>query len=365
MRQDFSAVAPGQAQAILAVVERRHPGRLDALRTNTLVELRAWKAEIQLWMHPPHSGWGPCSVDGEYNNETLPPSVHVGGASPREQAFAALHELGHHLQQSDYGLRAPLSDWSWNESKALSGLGAPLSDWSWNESKALEEEACDAFAARVLLPEPHLPDTLRKTGPTAADVVALLSSSHASREACCVRASEFFPSSGLVVLLDAEGRVVFAARHGMMPPQRGSDQAATPLIRAALRSRGSAQVDRTHLVLCDGHPSEDLYGQAAWLDENYLVAVLGVDQVAWRRFNPPGSGSSTSRFLSGRLCETCGEEVSVSETCEMCWQPKFPHGQCGCAAAWPAAYRWCPFCIQRKFTAQFPKPGQTACRDCD
>ncbi|MDX3078442.1 ImmA/IrrE family metallo-endopeptidase [Streptomyces sp. MI02-7b] len=350
MRQVFSAVAPGQAQAILAVVERYHPGRLDALRTDTLVELRAWRAEIQLRMDDPRSGWGPCSVDGEYNDDTCPPSLIVGEASSlREQAFTALHELGHHLQQQ--------SD---------SGLRALLSEWSWGESKALEEEACDAFAARVLLPEPHLPDALQKTGPTAADVVALLSSSHASREACCVRASEFFLSSGLVVLLDAEGRVVFAARHGMMPPQRGSDQAATPLIRAALRSRGSAQVDRTHLVLCDGqHPSEDLYGQAAWLDENYLVAVLGVDQVAWRRFSPPRSGSSTSRFHSGRLCETCGEEVSVSETCEKCRQPKFPHGQCGCAAAWPAAYRWCPLCIQRKFTAQFPQPGQTACRDCD
>ncbi|MFE2540985.1 ImmA/IrrE family metallo-endopeptidase [Actinacidiphila glaucinigra] len=316
MRQVFSALVPGQAQAILAVVERYHPGRLDALRTDTLVELRTWRAEIRLWMDDPHSGWGPCSVDGEYNDETMPPSLHVGGASPREQAFTALHELGHHLQQqSDSDLRALLS----------------LSDWNWSESAALEEEACDAFAARVLLPEPHLPDALRKAGPTAADVVALLSSSHASREACCVRASEFLLSRGLVVLLDAEGKVVFAARHGMMPPQRGSDQAATPLIRAALRSRGSAQVDRTHLVLHGGHPSEDLYGQATWLDENYLVAVLGVNQVAWRRFNPPRSDSSTSRFLSGRLCETCGEVVAVSGTCEMCQQPKFPY-QCHCAA---------------------------------
>ncbi|MEC3998893.1 ImmA/IrrE family metallo-endopeptidase [Actinacidiphila sp. DG2A-62] len=343
MARVFTTAAPEQARAMLAVLEQRHPGRREALRTETLAELGAWP-EIQIRMVPESGGGGRCSVAGSYDDETVPPTVHVGQArSLRRQGFTALHELGHHLQQTD------------------PDLGDRLFDWS--DSEALEEAACDAFAARILLPESQLPDHLRERGPTAADVVALFESSRASREACCVRASEFIISSGTVVLLDTDGTVVFAARHGMIPPARGSDQAATPLVRAALKSRGSAQVDRTHILFRDGHRGEDLYGQADWMDQDYLVAVLGVDQVAWRRFTAPRPGTGTNRFRSGWICETCHEGFTVSGDCEQCRQPQCPQGHCGCTAARAAADPMCTRCYLKKSTVQFP-PGSTICRDC-
>ncbi|MFD8035435.1 ImmA/IrrE family metallo-endopeptidase [Streptomyces sp. NPDC059717] len=343
MTQVFPTAAPEQARAMLTVLDQRHPGRREALRGNALAELGTW-AEIQIRLVPETGGGDRCSVAGSYNDETVPPTVYVGQArSLRRRGFTALHELGHHLQQTD------------------ADLGGRL--FAWSDSEALEEEACDAFAARVLIPESHLPDSLQHVGPTAADVAALFHNSQASREACCVRASEFFVSSGVVVLLDAQGRVVFAARHGMIPPARGSDQAATPLIRAALKSRGSAQTDRTYILFRDGHRSEDLYGQAEWLDKDYLVAVLGIDQVAWRRFTAPRPASGTSRFLSRWTCETCDEDFAVSETCEQCREPRCPQGHCGCTTARAAADPVCTRCYLKKSTAQFPQ-GSTVCRDC-
>ncbi|WP_377266739.1 ImmA/IrrE family metallo-endopeptidase [Peterkaempfera sp. SMS 1(5)a] len=343
MKRVFSQAAPKQAVAILAVLEQRHPGRLAALREDALAELGRWP-EIQIRMVPETGGADRCSLAGSYDDTTEPPTLRVGESwSRRRRGFTALHELGHHLQQTD------------------PALGGNL--FVWRDSEGLEEEACDAFAACVLLPEAELSDALRRFGPTAAAVVGLFRSSQASREACCVRASEFFVGSGVVVLLDSEGRVVFAARHGMIPPAYRSDQSATPLIRAALKSRSNAQVDRTHILFRDGHRSDDLYGQAEWLDEDHLVAVLAPDQVAWRAFTAPRPESGTSRFPSWWTCEICGDGFPVTGICAQCQQPACPQGHCGCTVARAAADRTCAECYMTKAKTLFTS-GSTVCKDC-
>ncbi|WP_051944369.1 ImmA/IrrE family metallo-endopeptidase [Streptacidiphilus rugosus] len=343
MKRVFSKAAPEQAVAMLTVLEQRHPGRLAALRTDVLTEIGDWP-EVQVRLVPETGGGDRCSVAGSYDDNTVPPTLRVGESrSLRRRGFTALHELGHHLQQTD------------------PSLGEKL--FAWADSEGLEEEACDAFAARILLPESQLSESLKNVGPTASDVVGLFRTSQASREACCVRASGFFVGCGAVVLLDAQGTVVFAARHGMIPPACGSDQSATPLIRAALKSHAGAQADRTHFVFRDGHRSDDLYGQAKWLDEDYLVAVFGPDQVAWRQFTAPRPSSGTSRFLSGWNCETCGDGFAVTETCAQCQQPRCPEGHCGCTAARAASDPTCTKCFLKKGKAQF-SAGSTVCKEC-
>ncbi len=342
-RRSFTKAAPEQAMAMLAVLEERNPGRLAALREDTLNELDGWST-IQVSLVPESGGGDRCSVAGSYTGDTVPPTLRVGESrSLRRRGFTALHELGHHLQQTD------------------PALGGNL--FAWTDSEGLEEEACDAFAARVLLPDAHIPSLLRELGPTADDVADLFKRSQASREACCVRASEFFTGSGVVVLLGPQGTVVFAAPHGQIPPARGSDQSSTPLIRTALRSRGSAQVDKTHIAFRGSSRSDDLYGQAAWLDEEYLVAVMAPDQVAWRRFTASRPDSGTSTFRSWWTCTTCNDGFPVSTTCTQCNEPTCPQGHCGCTAARSATDRDCPQCHMKKAKSQFAK-GSMVCRDC-
>lgn len=274
----FRAEAPLQAEAMLAVLERRRPGALARLRAEPLAELDRWD-EVQVSLMPESGDGDRCSVAGSYQHQTVPPTLFVGAArSSRRRSFTALHELGHHLQKTD---------------EVLGG-----NTFDWQDSEAFEEAACDAFAARVLVPEEYIGNTMRRGGPTATDVVEMFHASQASREACCVRASEYLPGGGAVVLLDAAGRVLFAASSGLIPPARGSDQSTTPLIAAALQTQSTRAHDATYLIQRSGDRSDLLYGQAAWFDETYLIAVIAKDSVAWRKLTAPRPGSDRSLFRS-------------------------------------------------------------------
>jgi hypothetical protein len=343
MRGRFAQDAPRQAKAMLEVVERLHPGALVALGQDPLTELESWP-EIQIELVSERQDGSRCSVAGSYRDGTQPPVLVVGASrSRRRRGFTALHELGHHLQQTD-----PV-------------LGQQL--FSRQDSERLEDEACDAFAARVLLPDELMTIHTDGHGPTASDVVELFDRSQASREACCVRAAEMLAGAGVVVLLDAKGTVLFAAPRGFIPPARGSDQSATPLISAALRTGGVVQRDRTFVAYRTG-TSEELYGQAAWCDDEYLIAVLGLDNVGWRRFAAPRPGTGTFRSGSWWTCETCGEVFGVAEApCGVCGEPRCGDGHCGCTAARTQRERVCTRCFLSLAPSRFDG-ASTTCRDC-
>ncbi|SDM59572.1 ImmA/IrrE family metallo-endopeptidase [Allokutzneria albata] len=210
---------------MLAVLDRRWPGAARRLRPHPIVEMASWP-EIRLRLVDEQLGERGCAVSGSYHPELTPPTVLVGRSlSHRRRAFTALHELGHHLQQTDTGL----GERTFEASNPLQ----------------FQEKACDAFAAEVLLPDAEL----ARPGLSAQDIVSIYQNSAASREACCIWASRHI--RGTVVLLDASGAVLFASRRGAV---------STPFIREALRSRISA-ADET--------------GEAAWCD-GYLIAVLRV-----------------------------------------------------------------------------------------
>lgn len=344
MRGRFVEEAPSQAEAMLAVVERLHPDALVSLREDPLAELRNWP-EIQVSLAPEMGHGGRCSVTGSYQDHTQPPTLVVGmSRSLRRRGFTGLHELGHHLQQTD--LR----------------LGQRL--FTHQDSEAFEEAACDAFAARVLLPDDQIIGRIDPRGPTAPDVVDMFQRFQASREACCVRAAEYLTGAGVVVLLDATGTVVFAAPHGLIPPARGSDQSGTPLIEAVLRSCATVERDQTFVSYRDGGASDVLYGQAAWCDEDYLIAVLAVDHVAWRAFAPARPDTGRSRFGSWWTCETCEDEFRVTEApCERCGGPRCGNGHCGCTVARAKNDRTCDRCFLTLAPVRFEGTSST-CRDC-
>jgi Zn-dependent peptidase ImmA (M78 family) len=224
MRGLFVVEAQVQAQAMLAVVDREHPGALERLRRDPVAELSGW-ADIEVSLVEETAGIDRCSVAGSY--EPAPPTLVVAeSTSRRRRGFTALHELGHHLQQTNL----ELGD----------------ATYQYSDPEQFQEEACDAFAAQVLLPDHDLARRIDPRGPVAQDVVDLFTTySSASREACCVWAARHLTGVGAVVLLDGAGTVLFAAPHGFIPPARGSDQSSTPLIAAALHSRGRVSGSRS------------------------------------------------------------------------------------------------------------------------
>ena len=150
---------------MLAALERDHPGALATLRADPLRELQCWP-EIRVYLVSETNG-SRCSVAGSYQHQTSPPALVVSRSrSVRRRGFTSLHELGHHLQQTDPELGQ----------RRFSAV---------EDSEELEEEACDAFAARVLLPDDQAAAHIAPRGPTATSVAEMFHSSQASREACC------------------------------------------------------------------------------------------------------------------------------------------------------------------------------------
>lgn len=147
-----------QAAAMLAALERDHPGAAERLHCDALAELGEW-SEIQIRyvgeVRADSGGPGSrCSVAGSYRPERTPPVLEVTrSASTRRRHFTALHELGHHLQQND-------------EDLGEAALSVP-------NSMAFEDAACDTFAARILLPDALVANAIGPRGPAVDDVVRL------------------------------------------------------------------------------------------------------------------------------------------------------------------------------------------------
>jgi len=344
MPRQFATEAIAQAQEMLTTIETRRPGALLALHQDPLGELGRW-AGLQLRLVAEVNNGGRCSVAGSYQDGAMPPALVVSRSkSLRRRGFTALHELGHHLRQTD------------------PDLGQRL--FTVEDSEGFEEAACDAFAARVLLPDDAVAAHIGPRGPTAVAVADLFRSSQASREACCVRAAEHLIGAGAVVLLDQDGRVLFAAPHGLIPPARGSDQSATPLIAAALPGTGTVERNQTFLAYRGRNTSDLMYGQASWCDPGYLIAVVVSDNVPWRSFAPPRPYTNRGRYGSWWTCETCSQEFPVTEPpCDRCGQPRCESLHCGCTVQRAGRDRMCDRCHMTLRPSRFAVDS-TTCRDC-
>lgn len=337
------AAVDTQARAMLAAVDILLPGRRDELGHDPVEVLRTWP-EVAYREVPASDTGSRCSVAGAYYGTEDPPLLTVAdAASPGRRAFTALHELGHHLQQSDLDLA---------ETVDLHGANAEL----------FEDAACDAFAADVLLPEDLVARHLPERTPTADDIVALHRAGVASRAAVCVRAARHLAAPGHVLLLDAAGSVQFAASHHLPRPARGSDQSGSPVITRALTTLGPIRAHgRTRLRYRDGIQGDELYAQAAPMD-GYLLVVAVTDHAPWERgFTLPIA--QTGPRASWRICEhpECGHEFrSFAAPCARCGVPTCPEcGRCRCAPA--VKEKTCPGCFQILPLRFF---DGDRCRDC-
>jgi len=340
--------ALAQAGRMLAVLDRDQPRLHERLLEDATAAIRSLDGvEVVLVNEDGDDG---CSVAGGYRHDLTPPRIVVTRSASRpRRLFTALHEYGHHLQQNDDDLSGALLDSAHGDE--------------------LEEAACDLFASRILLPDGLVDEHIPARGPTADSVRALYGTGRASRAACCVRAAERLAGAGAVVLLRADGTVDFAVSRGLLPPARGSDQSSTAIVKAATGAP-DATVDRaaTQIRYSTGGLSEELYGQAAWID-GYIVAILAESSPGWLQFAPPRPG--TAKYARSAAppawgygtCSTCQDTFSMSESagpCETCGEPRCDKGHCGCTSA---RERLCPGCSLVLSRSQFDRDAER-CRTC-
>ncbi|MDO4144209.1 ImmA/IrrE family metallo-endopeptidase [Clavibacter michiganensis] len=342
MPRTFDA-ASAQVDAMIAVWTARG-GDVEALTLDAIRELQQ-RTDLTLAMVPefvPRQYAEGCSVAGGYRWD--PPTLLVTESmSTRRQQFTALHELGHHLQKTDMGLGTTIVE--------------------HDHPEEFEDACCDAFAARILLPDDLVALHTPPTGPTAIGAVELFHSSNASRAAICVRLAGALQSPGVVAVLNRTGTVSFAAaRGGMLPPARDSDQRKNPLVSAALATDTPARAitrDNAQIWYRTGQSSNRLYGQAAW-SADHLFLVQVEYGASWLHYSPPRDGTAERTTDRWDQCEHCGASFTITFTCQRCRQPRCPAGHCSCTAA---SLHTCHECFLEKTAAQFPD-GSTTCSDC-
>lgn len=341
MPQTFDGV-PAQVETMLAMWEARG-GRVEDLTYDAFAALEGRQDLAVLRVPefvPPDSQLG-CSVAGGYRWD--PPTLIVTESmSRRRQQFTLLHELGHHIQRTDINLGTAIVE--------------------HREPEAFEDACCDAFAAQVLLPDELVDAHTTDGGATVATATGLFEASNASRAAICVRLAGKLGSPGVVVVLDPAGTVSFAAaRGGLFPPARGTNQTANPLVQTALHGKRDRTVTRDDAQIWyrSGHSSERLYGQAAWAGDRLFVVMVAY-RAPWLAFSPPRAGTVEQADDTWVDCEHCQQEFIVDAVCAACEQPRCPSEHCGCTAR---ANKTCPECFLQKHPSQFAA-GSKVCREC-
>ncbi|MCX5000754.1 ImmA/IrrE family metallo-endopeptidase [Streptomyces longwoodensis] len=336
----LASAARTQAAAMIQELEAARPGAAERLAHGALAELRTWSELTVLEVEENLTEQG-CSVAGAYDFGPPPHLSVAKSASRARRDFTALHELGHHLQKNTLALMEPFA------TQPDGGL-------------LLEDAACDAFAAEILLPAPLVHQHLDTKGPTASAITQLWQASNASRMAVCVRAAQHLPAPGHILLLDPTGHLAFAASHGLPPLQRGSFQGDIAVIDRALAGSGHTR-GLTQVRYRDGILGRELHTDTAPMDR-YLVAVLVTDSAPWRSFTPPTP--DTGPRSRDYICAACDEEYrSFAPACPSCRIPPCPDcGRCACPPR--VTERLCPGCFTLHPPAMFSARSDR-CRNCD
>lgn len=336
-----------QARAMAEALDDVLPGIRHQLAEDPFAVLES-RNDLAIRLVPeaqtrPTAGSPGCSVAGVYVDDEVPPVLAVAeAASAGRRAFTLLHEYGHHLQRTETALMRLLLD------QPDGGL-------------VLEDAACDAFAADVLLPADLVDRFIGGRGPTGPQIVDLWHASTASRAAVCVRAAQRLTSPGHVVLLDAEGAVSFAASQGLPPLVRGGRQETAATVREAY-SRAGRATGRTRLCYRDGILGEELHAQVVPMD-GFLLLVAVTDSAPWETFSL--SSRRPGPLATVRICEhpDCGHEFRSFDTpCSRCAQPTCPEcGRCRCAPR--VSERTCMGCF-RKLPVRVFTESPTRCDEC-
>jgi hypothetical protein len=334
-------LVPGRVEALIEILNSLDPTLEHRLQADAIREISDWEGiSVVLLDDLPDTG---CSIAGVYFSDFEPVQIGIWTQAPKSrQQFTALHELAHHLQLQDDAL---LEDF---DSQADDGL-------------ILEELTCDAFAARILIPEKTANAILGAGTPTANAIADLWRGGQASRAAVCVTAAQRLSSSGHVVLLDENDAVQFSSSKGELPLARGRDQSGTAIVRAMHESnRQTISVRDQRFSYRDGIVGEALYAQATNLG-GYTVVVAVAHNAPWETISL--SSQSAGPRASWQTCGSCDHIFPVwGDRCPQCGAGYCPEcGKCDCPSR--VVERLCTSCFILKPAQNFPS-SEDVCSEC-
>jgi Zn-dependent peptidase ImmA (M78 family) len=287
-----------------------------------------------------------CACDGVYSWQLRPTIAYLPTPGSRRENFTLLHELGHHLfRQSDDVISA-------------------LADLDDEDGRIAEENLCDAFAGRTLIPDEIVNKVLHGRRPEARDLSELFDNSIGSREVCAIRLAERMACFGYVAVLDPlDHSVRFASgspqcqyrwkRGSKLPPSHPVWQASKkpdgfrgegPVIWNG--GRKSMWLD----AIKDGRAVVAIFSEERYWKASGLNILSGTSTMA----RPPA--------MSG-TCRHCGADTWGYRACEKCGDVRCNEcGKCGCGAR-ERMEKVCVRCGLLKATALFEQ-GSDRCRDC-
>lgn len=333
--------APERVEAMLEEVRAISPDFIDDLRTDPLAALEQFP-DIQVrYLQPQEMNGATCSIAGLYLSDTTPPTLSIADAARPRMSFTALHEFGHHLQQTTDIVNSSIM-------REDGGI-------------ALEEAASDLFAAQILVPDHLVEQFLPEGTPAATDLAELWVHADASRAAVAVLGVQRLQTDGFVLVLNIAGLVEFCATRGLPPLRRRSDQSRTEIVAAMRGTSTSSVARRTRFEYRDGIRGAELWAQAARVGAEYWIVVAAESSVPWEKLALP----SFDVQVTGRWyeCEFCHHGWMNFSAAHDCGTPVCPEcDRCGCRHA--LKERTCPDCGLVKPVHLFD-PGAKVCRDCD
>lgn len=314
------------------------PEVADRLRDDAFAGLADIGYELRL--RPERDVTGSCSVAGSFNPGPPPVITVVESRSTRRQRFTALHELGHRLIAEDEILADVFFD--------LPDRGA-----------ALEEDICDAIAAEILLPAHVVAEHIAPEGPTARGVAALFHASQASREACCVRASQHIFGTGHVMLA-RHGIAQFTASHGTLYRVARNTPQGDGHITAKAASNGTWRSEAP-VRYASGAQSERFFADAV-ADGDYVFAVFLDAKAPWIHGVTLYSGDRVEPTEA--YCVRCDEPFeTLAAACATCGDYRHSPGCERCSCEPVRRERCCDTCFLHKHVSQFARDDAT-CKDC-
>lgn len=333
----YSRKTRQHAQLLRDELLSRHPSALQHLVGSVAPVLEALGITLRV-VEKPTAG---CSVAGSSDHRTQ--TVSVAQATKGRMRFTALHELGHLLGHD----ADPFQDAIYAHAK--------------QSRRAIEEDACDAFAALLLLPDERVDALLGDHGLSARGLRALIAGDVASREACAVAVAQRLRSPGYALVIAADGTTQFAARSGdVLPIARGADQ--TPSELSALLRGGPSLRGRGALSYRGGSSTHPLYIDAISYDR-LVLAVACESDPDWYELQTPVSSSINESALLGH-CDHCGTDFQDWQCCRECGEPQHATcGRCGCDTAGAKGERPCTSCFMMLPPAAFAA-SSTICVTC-
>jgi len=340
--------APDHVSRMIASLHARGDVSLEEIRQDPIRWLSEWN-EVEVFDFEPSrtDSDSRCDVAGLYRGEETPPRIGIAFSETRQRMnFTALHELGHHLQMTDEDLVNSLLD------RSDGGI-------------TLEEEACDTFAAAILIPESTASSLLGAGTPSAESVVQLWRTlGTVSRSAVAMRARRQIDGDGHVVILNADGAVTFATSTTAIRPGSRSDQTATPIWSEIQRATANTTVTARGQFAYGTELAGDTYFMQATPAGAGFVIVAAIERVPWtlsiaRRESVPYGRwyvclhlACAAEFLAGPqdLCSACDQP-----TCTEC-------GRCACSIAAPSEFL-CTGCFLLKGSAEASSTAGI-CSDC-